>query len=372
MDESENDSNFSMITSLLGHLELDEEGLQRFTAMLETEDGQDRFEQAFRTAIDEGAVAVAAELKRTARVALADHRSIRKGFEARLRRRWKKALDIFEMLLIAAPEGGSDLSERYGDRAVSENDLTFEALKLLHGRACVTASEVRALLVSGHPTGAHARWRTLHELAVITSVIKDHGADLAERYLLHEHIEAWNDLKVYQEHCTVLQEEPFSDEDCQAIQATYQALIAKYGKPYGTQWGWAAHLLNKSNPGLGDLEQLAGLAHLRPYYRLSTKGVHATSRSVSLNVVRQGRGRVMLAGATNAGLAEAGQGALISLIQVTTSLLVYGFEKLGDPTLLITCGAFRNLLDEANHQFASTELRLRQEDEDFWASQEDS
>jgi hypothetical protein len=56
----------------------------------------------------------------------------------------------------------------------------------LHSRACLVASEVRALLASGHPFGAQARWRTLHELGVVAFILRMSDKEVAERYLLHE------------------------------------------------------------------------------------------------------------------------------------------------------------------------------------------
>ena len=42
-------------------------------------------------------------------------------------------------------------------------------------------------------------WRSLHEMAVVASLIQQHGQELAERYLLHENIQQYKLACAYQE-----------------------------------------------------------------------------------------------------------------------------------------------------------------------------
>ena len=58
----------------------------------------------------------------------------------------------------------------------------------LHANACLVTSEVITLLEAGYSSGATARWRSLHEVAVYAMFIVKHGPGTAERYLRHVHI----------------------------------------------------------------------------------------------------------------------------------------------------------------------------------------
>jgi hypothetical protein len=147
-------------------------------------------------------------LQNNAPAMLAEHHSIRVAFEARLAERWGKALNVFETMLVIAQESGSDFLKRHYQQAASENDLVFEVIVRLHARACLTASEVLSLLRSGHAAGAHSRWRTLHEIAAVSYFVKRFGQEVAQKYLEHEHIEAYKAATEYQQYCIRLSRWP--------------------------------------------------------------------------------------------------------------------------------------------------------------------
>jgi len=50
----------------------------------------------------------------------------------------------------------------------------------------------------GPADGAMARWRTLHEINVVITLIAEHGDELAERYLAHDIDESARALAVYE------------------------------------------------------------------------------------------------------------------------------------------------------------------------------
>ena len=129
---------------------------------------------------------------------LAEHRQIRRGFERRLDDVWGRALDRYWATYVACTEAGVLCNEAAKPGAAEENDIRFLALTRLHGRACMVASEIHALLRTGHAAGAEARWRTLHEIAVVSAVIVEADQDVAERYLLHASIDSARDLHDYE------------------------------------------------------------------------------------------------------------------------------------------------------------------------------
>ena len=108
---------------------------------------------------------------------LAEKEAERLVFEYNMYRRWGKALDALEMLILLSFECGDAFNSFFREKAVSENDLVFEVLTRIHARACQVAYEIFTLLKAGYADGAHARWRCLHELTVIGVFIAESGQE---------------------------------------------------------------------------------------------------------------------------------------------------------------------------------------------------
>ena len=298
---------------------------------------------------------------------IAEHRKIRAGFESRLARRWKPALALFEMLLVATQECVEDFDRAYRSSAVAGNDFVFEALHLLSVRACRTASEVFALLRTGHADGALARWRTLHELAVVAFFISKNTRDTAERYLAHRFIEKCHAAREYGQHYLRLQLEPLDGEQIDSHATIRRRLEEKYGPRYSDRYGWAhaaiieldAGLQGKEQVTFGHLERFCELRHFRPYYRFASQKVHAGAQGdyESLGVMT-GR-RLNLVGASNTGLADPGQNTCISLVQVITTVLT---SKPQDPANLVAAKALKLLLDEACDTFVRIQRDIEVEE----------
>ena len=225
------------------------------------------------------------------------------------------------------------------------------------------ASEVQGLLRSGHAAGAQARWRTLHELAVIAFVLGSHDAEISERFLLHRQVERYKDARQYQLYCEALGYEPFSDEEMDEIRQQHDEVVARYGPPYKNDWGWAMSLFPVGQQAsFSKLEQLAGLEHFKPWFRLSSHGIHSGATGAIHIRGFYGKSDTMLACPSNAGLADPGNGALISLHQVTTALLLYGGSNGPEPQDLLTLKAIANLLDQAQQAFLEIHHALEAEE----------
>ena len=104
------------------------------------------------------------------------------------------------MLTTIAREYGREVKRPAEGADIRNTTKSFEILFSLHGRACQVAEEVVCLLSNGFADGAMARWRTLHEIAAVGCLIRDHGDELAERYEQHQVIEAWKAALQYQRH----------------------------------------------------------------------------------------------------------------------------------------------------------------------------
>ena len=242
------------------------------------------------------------------------------GFRRRLRRRWREPLDLYGMLIAVAFELGDQVADEWRRQPDDGREHLGQTLLRLHARSCQVASEILALLEHGFADGAMARWRTMHEIAVTASFLSDHGNETAERYLLHDVVEAYRALPDYQRHCEALGEASFSATEAAEMKARHDALVLRFGREFAKPYGWAAAALRLPKPTFADIERASSLEHLRPYYRMASQNVHATPKGILFRLGLTDEA-VLLAGPSNIGLADPGQSAAISLMQVTASLL---------------------------------------------------
>ena len=297
------------------------------------------------------------QLKRDAPSMLRNCRRERRSFESNLARAWRKPLDLLEMLLAIALEAGDEFNHEFRAAASEEQNYVFEVLTRLHARACQITSEILALLRSGYADGAHARWRSLHEIAVIGFFIKSSGNEVAERYLLHDAIESYKAARQYQEHCTRLGYESLSEEEFNEIESTYQHLISRFGPSYKGDYGWAAPVIGNDRPTFRDIEKKVELDHLRPSYRLASHNVHANPKGVFFKLgLYPGSQDILLAGPSNTGLADPGHGTAISLGQITVALLTT------KPNIdrLVICDTLMRLEQEIGEELLETQKSLEE------------
>jgi len=239
-------------------------------------------------------------------------------FSKRLEDRWQKPLSLLRMLVTITTEFGSLTSERLQEED-SPSEL-FGVQVRLHARGCQISREVIALLQGGFADGAMARWRTLHEIAVVSMLLSDGGDELAERYRLHEVIESRRAALEYEANTQRLGLQPLDRRELESLEKERANLIQRFGKSFGESYGWAAAHLGLSHPKFTDIERSAGADHLRPYYRMASYGVHANPKGVFFRLGILGEIDLMLAGASNYGLADPGQNTAISLGHLNSAL----------------------------------------------------
>lgn len=176
---------------------------------------------------------------------LVEHRDIQEAFEQRLQERWKKALNLYDTCVVIGREAGELFNKEHRPQAAKDNDLVFEVIMRIHVRACQTVSAIGILLKSGYARDALARQRTLHELAVTASFIKEHGSETAKRYWEHNVIESCKIVKEHERYCERLGQTPYEPAYIEQLHLRKAAFIDKYGKIFDDQYGWAAHALGK-------------------------------------------------------------------------------------------------------------------------------
>jgi hypothetical protein len=217
------------------------------------------------------------------------------------------------------------------------------------------------LLKAGLADGAHARWRTLHEIAVIAYFIKDQGSEVAKRYLHHEITETYKEALVYQEHCRRLGYEPLTEKELEVIRKRSDEILRTYGKDFREEYGWVPRsILSERN--FAEIEKHVKLDHLRPYYKAASQNVHSGPKGIGikLGLLRGGSHEPMLlAGQSNYGLADPGQNAAISLNQITTCLLSIRttFERAS------TMKAMQKLVEQINPAFVEVQFQIEKEEE---------
>lgn len=337
--------------------------------MTDAADGADEnveaLDQLFRDALADDTDASYRRLQRSAKRLLAQERRDLKGFERRLLERWGEAIDRYDLCLVLARDLGAKIGERWHARATNEQDYVFLALTRLHARACQVAAEVRALLVAGFAAGAHGRWRTLHELAVVACIISENGREVAERYVGYEAVDAHKAAMWYERYAHALGYDSLSADELQASRARMEAVAGRYGASFTARNGWAAALVGKRAPSFEDLEALARLDHIRPYYHMaSVHSVHAGFKGSTSNIGSMGN-HGAFAGASNAGLADPGHGALISLAQCSTALIAATQHEPDEQyELLVEMGMMQRLVEDAGEAFLAAHKQLEQEERD--------
>jgi hypothetical protein len=275
------------------------------------------------------------ELDRSSSDMLSEQGLYRAGFEARLHKRWHEPLDLLECLIKIATETGEEKAILLTKSADEANKYQRSALIQIHARAIQIANEILTLLRTGYADGANARWRSLYELVVIASFLREQNNSVAERYLAHDIMKQFKEAKDYQQACRKLGYSPLKRSELNTLQKQHDALIAKYGSEfeYQTGYDWVlAATIGKTNGrkvSFRDLEDQVKFSKWRPFYNLSSNAIHSGPRGFfRLGLIHQTE--MLLAGPSNFGLADTLQNTAISLSQVSIFLLTIqpGLENL--------------------------------------------
>ena len=145
---------------------------------------------------------------------------------------------------------------------------------------------------------------------------------LAERYLLHETIQQYKLALHHRTYAARINEEPISQEDFDSLKEERDLLVDRFGTPFKEDYGWASSVIKKARPTMRDIEEHVELDHIRPYYRMASDNVHANSHGAYFRIgLDPDNEQVLLAGASNMGLADPGHSTAISLCQISINLL---------------------------------------------------
>ncbi len=253
----------------------------------------------------------------------------RQGFEKRTRTLFKQPFTLFDAVYIELRSVGRAVFKEQWPAAREEEDYVFAVLIRLFGRALLTASEIRALLVSGHGAGAMARWRTMYELLVVSSFVHRLGAPIAERYYYHDRILF---LKLEEAHQKLKAElgAP-SDESAADLRLRQQrdALVAKYGREITATYGWASPAIlspktgqPNPDPKFVDIEKAVreegNLKVLKSWYRYASHAIHADAFGDTHSIQNPFPDHTVVAGPSQAGLGDVAALTLRVLLSITS------------------------------------------------------
>ena len=300
--------------------------------------------------VDESALGLVRALDRGWKAEQKRQRRTFRSFSRRLRTRWREPLSQLELLIGTATELGQTVNSRLRSRQPCPDPYLVEAQTRLHARACQTAREVLTLLSAGFAEGAMARWRALHETAVVSMFIGQ-DEEMAERYCLHEAVESRKIARQYRQHTVKLNLDPLTDAEGDALEKTVAGLEQRFGENYKETYGWASGRLGK-RVTFDRIEGNISLDHLRPYYKLASHSVHANPKGVFFRLgLDDHQSDVLLAGPSSIGLSQPGQNTAISLGQITASLCTLhpALDSLAVSKALLLLG------ERTMHSFASVE-----------------
>lgn len=287
-------------------------------------------------------------------------------FKSNLEARWGKGFDLLRMLIELSRDQGVAFHRRAGRSRSTRRVHINTALTHLHSRALQIASEIMALMEGGFADGAIARWRTLHEVTCVAMVLADGGDELAERYLLHEIVEARKALGQYERCSAALGYAPFSAREARRIERDYDAVMARFGRDFGGDYGWVAGHLGISRPNFCHIEEAAGRAMMRSHYKMASQNVHAGAKGIAHRLSAFESGYSGIAGASNVGFVEPGQNLGLSLLHFTMLLLPQGWtlDSIALMTALVDLqGEIAPALARSGRSIARDERRIRKDRE---------
>src|SRR5699024_116474 len=304
-----------------------------------------------------------------------EDRLITQEFESRLQLRWSSAFYDLTSIIKIAEETAADIIDDYmANQATIDGDqtfvtLVFDVLMKLYSKAIVLSKEIKTLLKSGYADGAMSRWRSLHECNVYFTLLtmkyddKEYTKKNIHKFYEYSIIEKHQELTNYYN-----KEKYFNlnSTEIKAIEEDYKEILNKYGNDFKHPYSWARCIFpNKPRIYFSDLEKKAGIDHLAIYYKQANYQIHTSPTGLynSLGNIQDDRVKEygFILGPSNYGLSIPGQLTMISLAQISTSLLSLdtNIDK------MIRTSIFQKYLDRATVNFDSIQTEIEKESLDI-------
>ena len=243
--------------------------------------------EALRTAIQDAmANAVAIASKRTStgvgkaielswRERRSDVATDREKITRRISREWKVPLSRLDLLLTIAEE----VVGEWGARRRSRQQKRYAAVQWAFlARAVLVGREIRHLIAGGFANAAMARWRTLHELDVISSFVRMHGLQAAERFSAH--------ASVGRHKLASAARQEYRPNFLEKLQRERASVVSDYGDGFGKDYGWAEGLGGLSGANFSKLAASVDAAAWRAQYLLACAAIHVSGVGIEEHLGR--------------------------------------------------------------------------------------
>jgi hypothetical protein len=260
-------------------------------------------------------------LKKDSKNMLAYIRRYRKGFENRLYKRWKEPLTLLELLIQISLESGGKQKEKLAKTTDKTNDFKREAIINLHARAVQISNEILVLVKSGFADAAYARWRTLHELNIISFFLLESNNVVSKRFLEHKVIRHFKEATDYRECYKKLGYSPLDRKTFNKLKRKKERLCRKYDDKFQKDYGWIpSSILNPRD--FRTLEKHVKLDKFHHFYNLACDAAHGGAKGFHrLGLMDIYQKKVLHVGASNYGLADPILNTADSLFGVSICLL---------------------------------------------------
>lgn len=300
-----------------------------------------------------------------------EHRLEQTEFESRLQMRWLDAFYGLKSVITICEEIGMSLIDEFLEGKEQDSGkflvpLEFDILFKLQAKSVVVSKEILTLLKSGYPDAALSRWRTLHEISVVLSIIANCLKDDEQLEVAKELAIRFYDRSILEEYNIKNIESERNTEGLKEFESIKEKKIEieeKYGKSFRQEYEWARPVFSEINRKIyfSDLEGKSERDMLSSYYKRANSQIHSTSFGLygSLGNIYDEKvdsiGTVF--GPSNYGLSIPGQLAIISLTVCTTHILTI------EPTLdkLMMCQTLQTFVEEYANIFDGVQEQIFKE-----------
>lgn len=330
--------------------------------MADPEQDDELTEEKTIAKLTEAAEAALANIQTNALSILADFHAMRARQQFVIDARWSEPFAHYDFCYQLAYSIGHGINERNRAAAAVRNDRVFEVLARLHSWALLTASEVRALVLTGHGGGALALSRTALEQAVIANFICEQGDDVAERYIHHSAYEQRKWAIEYDETATALGEDGFDPAELKALNERCSELATKYHPNYLTDYGWAAKALHPASPNpksnFREIMKATDIGRIRHFYLVASHRVHASASGSGAHLYPSATGGAYVTGPSDIHLALPATATLFALQQTSAAFATHALQEYDDRQPTVEFMVLRRLTNEAADVFNGVEEAL--------------
>lgn len=298
---------------------------KNFNDIEDDEEKNDKIIKTYKFAIDKMSKKIKNDIDNNTNNLIESNNMFEKENHNRIKNVWETVFNILDNILEVTQETMKAYSKEFNNQACKENNLTYHVIRTIHARVVLCYKECLLLLKNGYSEGATRIWRTMYELTIVASFIRQHSNnnDLPQRYIDHIIVDNYKEECEYRNQFKVRQR--YTDSAFKKLENKYNTIIKKYGKVFKNDYGWAASVLNINNPSLRNLESNIKNDNHHPYYKSSCYYIHSNYKG---NVDKIGLidNNVLLYGPSDYGLSIPCQNIAIILNQINIEFFTIYFS----------------------------------------------